>query len=150
MRRFRLRLKRQLDRYEPEILDLWRAGDWLYAVLVDGKCLHFGSVGFSSRQVRVLGEPRNTPVIGSCFTFPEARGRGLYQRALASLAARLQAEGHGRLLIETHPENRASRRGIERAGFQPLREMKIRIVFRVLALATIKDARGSRFRAWWI
>ena len=48
----------------------------------------------------------------------EGRGRGVMTRAVRLLCDRLLAEGVGRLEIRTHPNNDASQRLAERAGFQ--------------------------------
>jgi RimJ/RimL family protein N-acetyltransferase len=49
---------------------------------------------------------------------PEGRGRGLMTRAVRLLCDWLFEEGVGRIEIRTHPENEASQRLAERAGFQ--------------------------------
>lgn len=48
----------------------------------------------------------------------EGRGRGLMTRAVRLLCDRLLEEGVGRIELRTHPDNRASQRLAERAGFQ--------------------------------
>lgn len=61
---------------------------------------------------------RSGTMLGPYWTSPEARGRGLYGRLLGhslSLCSTKQP-----VLIYTSPENAASRRGIEKAGFHPL------------------------------
>lgn len=131
----------------PEVLD---RGGWVFVVLNEGECAHFGGVSFAARHLRILGEPTNTPIIGQCFTMPSARGKGLYKRALSAIAARLLAEGYKRILIETSPDNHLSRRGIEAAGFKLLREMKIHIMLNSLAVATIRGDGNRRVRAWLI
>ena len=67
-------------------------------------------------------------MLGFYWTAPEARGRGLYGRLLAhSLAV---CDRTRPVLIVTSPENKASQRGIEKAGFQPLGEWEARIWLR--------------------
>jgi RimJ/RimL family protein N-acetyltransferase len=147
-------MSRELDafirQYEPQVPDFVRNGDWVFVVTVDGQCAHFGWVGFSSRQVRVLGEPAGTPVIGHCFTAPAARGKGLFKRALRSMIGRLFERGCPRILVETHPTNEASRRGILAAGFEARRRMKIWILFNSVAVAVIEEGSRRRLGAWWI
>jgi GNAT superfamily N-acetyltransferase len=137
-----------IRRYEKDLPECIHHGDWLYVVLVNGECQHFGGVGFSSRQLRILGERSRIPLVGACNTIPEARGRGLYRRALAELGARLQAAGYERILIETTPKNYASQRGIEAAGYRLQRIMSIWIFFHVIAIATIRT-NGSVSRKVW-
>ena len=56
--------------------------------------------------------------IEDCFTVPEARGRGLYGQVLRGVVEGLGTDDEA--LIWTDDWNRASRRGIEKAGFTPL------------------------------
>jgi RimJ/RimL family protein N-acetyltransferase len=148
------RLTPELDtfirRYESELPDRVAAGDWLYVIMVEGRCAHFGSVCFFSRQLRVLADKMDSPVIGHCFTAPDARGQGLYRHALATVASRLQAAGYSRIVIETSPDNYASRRGIEAAGFRLRRLIKTVILFNYFAVAAIEENGHTRVRAWLI
>jgi RimJ/RimL family protein N-acetyltransferase len=139
-----------ISRYERDLPGSIHGDGWLYVVFVNGECQHFGQVGFSSRQTRILGEPSQTPLIGPCVTVPEARGRGLYRRALAELGVLLQAAGHKRIIIETSPENYASQRGIEAAGYELQRIMNIWIFFNVLAVATIRINDSVSRKIWCV
>jgi RimJ/RimL family protein N-acetyltransferase len=136
-------LANYIREYEAELPDLVSRGDWVYVVLVNGNCAHFGSVCFSSRQLRVLGEPNATPIIGHCFTAPAARGKGLYKRALATIASHLGASGYSRVVVETHPANHASRRGIRGAGFEMLHILKVCIFLNLIAVTHV-DQNGKR------
>jgi RimJ/RimL family protein N-acetyltransferase len=130
-------LANYIREYEAELPDLINRGDWVYVVLVNGNCAHFGSVCFSSRQLRVLGEPNATPIIGHCFTAPAARGRGLYKRALATIASQLGASGYSRVVVETNPTNYASRRGIQAAGFEMRHILTVCIFLNLLAITRV-------------
>ena len=71
---------------------------------------------------------REGTMLGFYWTAPEERGRGLYGRLLAHS---LTVCDLGRpVLIAASPQNRASRRGIEKAGFRPLGEWETLTVFR--------------------
>ena len=59
-------------------------------------------------------------MLGFYWTAPAARGRGLYGRLLAHSLFLCRKERP--ILIATSPENKASQRGIEKAGFQSLGE----------------------------
>jgi RimJ/RimL family protein N-acetyltransferase len=48
----------------------------------------------------------------------EGRGRGLMTRAVRLLSDWLLAEGVGRIELRTHPDNEASQKLAERAGFR--------------------------------
>jgi RimJ/RimL family protein N-acetyltransferase len=55
-----------------------------------------------------------------CYTVPEYRSRGIYRDALTQLLGMIRDEGGQVALIAVDPENHASIKGIERAGFTPL------------------------------
>lgn len=96
--------------------------DQLLAVLdAQGQVTSYGFVLFDSFYKRILAEHRDTPMIGNCFTLPAWRGRGLYPRLLVATCQHLAAQGHGRAIITCAPDNLASVRGIEKAGFQRIR-----------------------------
>jgi ribosomal protein S18 acetylase RimI-like enzyme len=56
--------------------------------------------------------------ITSAFTFPEFRGRGVYQFAIHSMCAAARARGLQRVFMITRRENEASQRGIRKAGLK--------------------------------
>ena len=65
------------------------------------------------------------PLIGNCVTRPEYRGRRIYERVLMFIVNDLLAEGgDGQVLILVSPENVASIRGIERAGFDRIDRLR--------------------------
>lgn len=106
----------------------YRAGltqdDMLFAAVAgDGRVLSYGFVLFRSFYKRVLREPIDVPMIGNCFTEPEARGRGLYPALLRAMCDELARRGHRRVIISCAPDNVASRRGIERAGFRAVHHL---------------------------
>jgi RimJ/RimL family protein N-acetyltransferase len=57
--------------------------------------------------------------ISSCWTFEGFRGRGIYPDTLAILLRDARCQGLAEGLIAVDPENVASIKGIERAGFIP-------------------------------
>jgi GNAT superfamily N-acetyltransferase len=89
----------------------------------DGRVLTYAFVLFTTQYKRVLQEPCEVPMIGNCYTVPSARGRGLYGRMLAAVTADLAANGYRRVIISCQPDNVASMRGIERAGFKRVRHI---------------------------
>lgn len=99
--------------------------DQLLAALdAQGQVTSYGFVLFDSFYKRILDEPRNTPMIGNCFTLPAWRGRGLYPRLLVATCQHLAAQGHSRAIITCAPDNLASVRGIEKAGFRRVRTVR--------------------------
>lgn len=67
-------------------------------------------------------------MLGYYWTAPAARGRGLYGRLLAHSLALCEKDRP--IVIATSPDNGASQRGIEKAGFRSLGEWEGRIFFR--------------------
>ena len=58
--------------------------------------------------------------LGPYWTHPDCRGRGLYGRMLRHSLAITRERHFGRAFIWADADNTASRRGIEKAGFEPL------------------------------
>jgi len=101
---------RHFDELRRRVAEGWRSGDRFdYAVTDAGDGRALGAV-IASRRHRENYEL-------AYLAGAEGRGRGLMSRALRLLCDALFAEGVGRLEIRTHPENGASQRLAERAGF---------------------------------
>ncbi len=75
-------------------------------------------------------------VIIDCFTFPACRGRNAYPHMLAGVAEHHRDAGDQRAWIFTRGHNRASIRGIEKAGFRPT------MIYQTLTLC-------GREIVWW-
>lgn len=104
--------------------------DQLFATVdPQGQVISYGFVLFDSFYKRILGEARATPMIGNCFTWPAWRGRSLYPRLLMATCRQLAAQGHRRVIITCAPDNHASIRGIEKAGFTQVRTVRSLVVF---------------------
>ncbi len=98
-------------------------GDDHLLALVDAQGLvtSYGFVLFDSFYKQILAESRTTPMIGNCFTLPAWRGRGLYPGLLVATCQHLALQGHRRAIITCAPDNLASVRGIEKAGFRRIK-----------------------------
>jgi hypothetical protein len=129
-----------------EYLDGIRSGDLLFVVMEGRQYVHFGFVLFDSKTTQILGEGRRVPIIANCFTSPEARGRSLYRNALNEEVRYLRTRNYRRVLIETHPQNYSSRRGIEAAGFRFLRELDVVVFLNSLVLQRAKQGSGHTWR----
>jgi hypothetical protein len=66
-------------------------------------------VGLGSREVE----------IGKAFTFPEFRGKSIYQFAIRQICAVARVQGFQSVFMITTWGNKSSRRGIEKAGLSP-------------------------------
>jgi RimJ/RimL family protein N-acetyltransferase len=137
-----------LGRHEAfDNLEGVRTGNRLFVVRRGREYLHCGYIMFRTRETRILGETDGPPLIGCCQTAPAARGRGLYRKALRAEIRHLQARGFRRAIISTHPDNAASRKGIEAAGFSLVREVESWIL---LNRIVVRKSRESGRAAWRI
>ena len=60
-----------------------------------------------------------------CLTLPEFRGRGIYPRVLKMIVARLTEKGIERVFICVKADNHASLRGVEKAGFTRVGQIRL-------------------------
>ncbi len=102
-------------------LSLWQQGAQFWIGRMDGHAATI-AVSRSSEHVQQFFfplRPRQS-LISHCGTFPSLRGQGLYPAMLQKIVRRLATEGTTCVLIHCADWNTPSRRGIERAGFQPI------------------------------
>lgn len=111
-------LQEFLDQYRARFDEGARAligveGDTvLFSAWIASTRLRIDELGFLWRL------PEGAAAVYDCVTRPEARGRGVYPEALRRLSGLLAEEGTRHLWIYAAPENAASIRGIEKAGFE--------------------------------
>ena len=115
--------------------ELQGRGQMLAALDVHGHVSSYVFIVFDSFYKRILGEAPVTPIISNCVTLPAHRGRGLYPGLLRESCQQLAAQGHGRVIITCEPDNLASVRGIEKAGFRRVKTLDSLII-------------GARWIAW--
>jgi ribosomal protein S18 acetylase RimI-like enzyme len=72
--------------------------------------------------------PVGDAFIHYCETAPSARGTGVYPAVLAHITSELRARGIREITISTTLDNQASRRGIEKAGFEEMRRFDLILV----------------------
>ena len=125
-----------------------RRRDLLFSLEADGQFVHYGFILFDAKQLRILGQQQNLPLIANCYTVPSYRGNGCYPRTLRAVLHHLGTFELERALIETHPENIASRRGIEKAGFRLTVEIRGWVIFNNFMLAWCAHANRRRLRLW--
>jgi hypothetical protein len=128
-----------------ENIESVRKGDRLFVIAEGQRFLHCGYILFNSRGAKLIGESENPPLIACCLTAAEARGRGLYRKALNAELHYLQQHGYKRAVIETDPANIASRRGIESAGFRLCRTVSTWTVLNFLA---VRHTTGPTDKHW--
>lgn len=92
---------------------------WLFLVRVGDQFVHYTFVTRAKwyrKELPVITEPRAL-LVGPCRTESAFRGRAIYPRVLQYVVNRLAGEGHGPFYMHVTPDNVASVRGIEKAGF---------------------------------
>lgn len=96
-----------------------RGAGWIFIGYQDDAPAHVTFVRLPSvyrKLFPAMCEPAGV-FIGPCVTGAEFRGRRIYPRVLRYAVGMLTAQGFGPAYIHTHPNNIASIKGIERAGF---------------------------------
>lgn len=129
------------EQYRP---GLWREDILLVALDERGQVASYAFVLFRTQYKRVLGIPPDMPLIANCFTLAAHRGRRLYPRLLLRTCAELARRGHAKAAISCEPQNQASIRGIERAGFTGI--ARIRAVIVLLRIVLLR--RTESYRDW--
>ncbi|GAA2523755.1 GNAT family N-acetyltransferase [Pilimelia columellifera] len=91
----------------------WLAGDRADLVILDA------ATGAAAGDIGLrYGEPQTGQAMLGCSVLPRWRGRGYVGRALRLLAPWAFSVGIARLVAGARPDNLASQRALERAGFQ--------------------------------
>lgn len=93
-----------------------------------GGIQHISWIYYREHHNRLLSLGAREAEIKFCLTLPARRGQGVYPRVLCSVLAYLESTGMQRAFICAHRENIPSIRGIEKAGFVRLGEIRLRKV----------------------
>src|SRR5690349_1755636 len=120
----------RLARLDPaEVRARLDGGHQPYVALLGDAPAGYGWVAGTGATIGELGVsfvlPRGDRYLWDFATLPAWRGRGLYPHLLQGIIAAETAEA-ARLWIIHAPENRASCRGIAKAGFAPIGELSFR------------------------
>lgn len=117
-----------------------KAHSVLFAVTDQKKVIHTSFVQFKSRYKTIIHEPYDTPLIGNCWTDNQYRGNGLYPTTIHLAAESLFTNDYDRVLISCAVNNIPSIKGIEKAQFNLVKQLKSYILFNKFALQiTIKN-----------
>lgn len=118
---------------------------------VNGNCgtlMHYSFVEFETRYKKVLDEDDATPMFSNCWTAPDARGNRFFSSTLRYGCCVLASKGFDRVLITCDPENIASVKGIQRAGFNLIRNITSLLLVSRLAIQRVSESgRKPRWRA---
>lgn len=102
----------------------------LYVGRIRGEFAGGGWVLTSRHKAKVVPLLEGDASILDCFTLPAMRGRNVYPQLLATIAGDFRARGGLRVFIGVNPWNLASIKGLEKAGFTPALEYRVRRFWR--------------------
>jgi predicted acetyltransferase len=124
-----------------------KANSILFAVTDNKKVIHTSFVQFKSRYKKLIHESHETPLIGNCWTDNNYRGQGLYPKTIQLAAESLFVSGYKRVLISCAVNNIASIKGIEKAQFSLIHELKSYILLNKFAfqVTTEKNIKSIKF-----
>jgi hypothetical protein len=127
----------------PEMIERrLKQGAICHGLLLDGRLANLGWTQLGELELdsgAVLRDP-TMGAIFDCYTVPEYRGRGLYPKSLIGMMQKLREAGAKKAWIGVDPDNLASIRGIEKAGFG---ERFLFLRRRVVGLTRFKRDSGS-------
>lgn len=87
---------------------------------------HISWVYFHHHHNRILSLGEREAEIKFCLTLPSLRGRGIYPRVILSILNYLNTKGMHRIFMCVHRDNHPSIRGIEKAGFMRVGEIRLK------------------------
>jgi len=108
------------------------SGDKGYFAYLNNKCVHRSWVQFGEKEVEIhrflkRKIEKDEAFIHYCETAPEARGKNIYPAVLSKIVTDLK-DKYRNIYISTNIKNKASRRGIEKAGFVEIERIKIVVI----------------------
>jgi RimJ/RimL family protein N-acetyltransferase len=114
---------------EPSVVEeRLEHGDELFGWEQSGRIVSFGWICYQDRVIglRRMPEDEHRVCLFNFHTQPEYRGRCLYPALLQQVRYTMGQEGRTQIIIDAHASNRASIRGIEKAGFSLVARMTVR------------------------
>lgn len=99
-------------------------GNTCFSVSDNGKFVHRSFLYDKIHVLKLLG--KNGPAIGNCVTGEDYRGQSVYPKMIHRIAVGQLQEGKKEVFIIVNPDNTASVRGIEKAGFELYASIKAR------------------------
>lgn len=92
---------------------------------------HISWIYYHNHRNRLLSLGENDAEIKFCLTLPALRGRGIYPRVILSISNYLRSKGIQQVFMCVHRDNHSSIRGIEKAGFIKVGEIRLKKIFGV-------------------
>jgi len=124
----------QAPKYLEVFQQFLKLGDKGYFAYLDGKCVHRSWVKFNKQVVYLhpllkMRLKENEAFIHYCETAPDARGMNIYPHVLCKIVSDFGEDY--KVLICVNSKNKASIRGVKKAGFTEIRRIKLLIIFGV-------------------
>ncbi|OGR15817.1 MAG: hypothetical protein A2X81_08250 [Desulfobacterales bacterium GWB2_56_26] len=116
--------------WEFQCHDFDGVGDFFVAKDISG-VQHISWIYFHNHRNRLLALQEGEAEIKFCLTLPAWRGRGIYPRIIQMIVNYLNCKGMQRVFMCVHRDNLASIRGIEKAGFSRVGDIRLRKILGV-------------------
>lgn len=123
--------------------DVRRGKAFGLALVHADEVLHYAFVFVRNKTACLLGIPDGCALIGNAFTVQEHRGRGLQACSARCRARVARNAGFDSVASETSPDNRASQRGLGKAGMRPVGRVDLLVL---LNCVVIRYRRPAGFR----
>lgn len=133
----------QHPRYLETFKRFLSIGDKGYFAYLDGKCVHRSWVKHTSQKVKLhpllpMQLQKNEAFIHYCETAPVARGNNIYPHVLTKIAEDFKDKA--KILICTNAKNKASVKGIKKAGFREIERVKLVVILGIKAKRVLKSS----------
>jgi len=134
------------------------SGDACYTVFRGDRCVHYSWVSYAQMNIEEVGYKAafhgEDCWIYNCYTAPECRGQSIYPYVLSQIIQEFSLKNGRRGWVGTLRENKASWRGIIKAGFQEVAVIKRTVWFSLFHSQSISfladgDWRDHLLRLGW-
>lgn len=105
---------------------------------------HISWIYYHNNRNRILRLGTKEAEVKFCFTLPGARGKGIYPQVLRDMLFFLREKGMRWAFICVYPDNYPSIRGIEKAGFMKIGEVRLKKVFGIQISTRFEPSKKNR------
>ncbi len=138
-----------LETRNMEYLEGIRRGEVIGVFVLNGGTLvHWGFILMHTKTACLLGVDPGAPFVANAFTEPSFRGRGLQKRSLRQRLYECRNRGFPEVYTETHPDNVASWRAMERVGLSFLRDVTLIVLLTRFVVRMTHSGRPARTFGW--
>jgi len=104
------------------------------ALVRDGEVVHYAFLFVRNKTARMLGLPAGCALMGNAYTIRSQRGRGLQGYSARCRARIAKNAGFESVASETSPANRASQRGLEKAGMKRVGRVELLVLLNCIVV----------------